>query len=631
MEGNMKHLKRTIITVTAVVYVMAAKAAVSGGQVDTLTIIHVNDSHSNLTPYGAAEYGGIARAASVIGMWKAANPNPILVHGGDFMVGTLMFNAYFGVPELQILNALGFDALCLGNHEFDVGPEQLGGFFAMAQIDSAFNILCTNAVNLDSVPALKAVVRPYAIERRGNIKVGLLGLTTPAANVESNPAPVVLSDKIEDILGQRIMELKAVEGCQVIILISHMGLAVDEQIAQGLSGVDAIISGHSHDALDKVVAVNGIPIVQAGEFYRYVGKLRLAYDGSKTSVVDYELREITSAIPAEPTIQATVDQLKLGVSAQFGPVIGDPFMKVTEAPRRMNYKPVAFDTLDTPVGNLFTSAMLNAVKGADCAIEATGHIVENLYPGPVTTADLFRAYPYGYEKSDGLGFRLASFDLSGAQIWGVVQALLGYVDPQTGSYDYLMQSAGLDYTIDASNPDAGLRLAKILINGVPIQQDSVYRVVSSSQIVGYLQKLFQITPANLTLYPISVFQVAKEYISAMDTLRYWRTGHNLAVAEPVAVNEKRTGMARGFELRQNYPNPFNSGTVFHFTLPGSARVTFEICNIRGERVACLLSGGLMSAGEHAVKFDAEGLTSGIYLYRIRAEGFAQTKKMMLLR
>jgi 5'-nucleotidase / UDP-sugar diphosphatase len=615
----MKTMKRTI-RMTAVLCALAAGTALPGGRIDTLTVIHVNDSHSNLAPYGAAEYGGIARAASVIGGWKAANPNPILVHGGDFMVGSLMFNAYFGVPELQILNSLGFDALCLGNHEFDVGPVQLAGIVAAAKIDSAFAILCTNAVNLDSVPALKAVIRPYSIERRGELKIGLLGLTTPAANVESNPAPVVLSDKIAEILGPRIMELKTVEGCQVVILISHMGLALDEQIAQVLSGVDAIISAHSHDALKDVIKVNGIPIVQAGEFYHYVGKLRLVYDGVKTSVLDYELKEITNAIPAEPSTQAVVEQLKLGIASQFGPILGNPDEPIGSVPDFWRYKPSGYDSLKTPMGDLFTSAILDCVKTADCAMEATGHIVENLYPGPVTPADLFRAYPYGYDSSDGLGFRLASFDLSGAQIFGVLQELLVYVNPLTRSYDYLMQSKGMDFTVDTTETakTGKLTLTGVTIEGKPVQPDSVYTIASSSQIVGYLQKLFHINPANLTIYPVSVVKVA---------IDYFKREYGLIDA----VEEKKTGMIRSFELEQNYPNPFNCETVFRFNLSRSSAVTFEIFNTRGERVGSLLTGKKLEAGAHSVTFNAAGLSSGVYVYRIESGGLNESRKMMLMK
>jgi len=615
----MKLRNRTVIAAGVLAVAVLAGPAAAGGQVDTLTVIHVNDSHSNLAPYGEPGYGGISRAASVIGMWKASNPNPILVHGGDLSIGTLMFNAYFGVPELQILNMLGCDALCLGNHEFDVGPEQLAGILATAQLDSAFDILCTNAVNLDSVPALKAVVRPYSIEKRGDIRVGLLGLTTPAANVESNPAPVALSDQIADILGQRIMQLKAVEGCQVVIVVSHMGLVLDEQIAQALSGVDAIVSAHSHDALREVVTVNGIPIVQAGEYYRYVGKLRLAYDGAKTSVIDYELQEITPAIPAEPSVQATVDQLRLGVAAQFGPVLGDPERTIGSVPDLWRYKPSGYESLDTEMGKLVTEAIQDCVKTADCAMEAAGHIVENLYPGAVTAADLFRTYPYGYEGSDGLGFRLASFDLSGAQIWGVLQALLGYVNPLTNSYDYLIQSTGMDFTVDTTETakTGKMTLTGVTIKGKPLQPDSVYTIASSSQIVGYLQKLFQINPANLVIYPVPVVKVVMDYFKR-------NYGDD-------AVEEKKIEMIRTFELEQNYPNPFNCGTVFRFNLMRPSSVTFEIFNVRGERIAALLTAERLNAGAHSVKFNAEGLPSGVYVAWMKSGDFAECRKMILLR
>jgi 5'-nucleotidase / UDP-sugar diphosphatase len=606
-----------------------AGAETAGGQIDTLTLIHVNDSHANLAPFGAAGYGGIARAAAVIGEWKATEPNPILIHGGDFQVGTLMFNAYFGVPELQMLNILGFDVLCLGNHEFDTGPEQLAGLLALAGLDSSFNILCTNAVNLDSVPMLKAFIRSYAIEQRGGIKIGILGLTTPAANAESNPAPVLLSDQIPAILGRSIMELKTM-GCQVVILVSHLGLTLDRELAAGLSGVDAIIGAHSHDALTDVDMVNGIPIVQAGEFYRYVGKLRLAVDAAGSRVLDYTLQEITSDLPAEPVIEATVSQLKAGVAARFDSAVGNPDRVLSIAPRLLVDAPAAFDTLDTPLGNLVTAAMLSSITGADCAIEAGGHIVENLYPGPVTTSDLFRIYPYGYNASDGLGFRLASFDLAGAEILGTIQALLRFVNPQTRSFDYLLQSCGLDFTVDASDPAAGLRLAGAWIHNKPVDPDSVYTLASSSQIVGYLQNLFEITPRNLTVYPVSVFSVIEQYVASMDTLRFRRTGHN-RVSTVNGIQTGRTESPAGFDLEPNFPNPFNGETVIRLNLAAPGRVQAAVYDPRGRRVAVLVPDQMLPAGEQRMRFNADALPSGVYLVKATSRGISRTRKMLLLR
>jgi 5'-nucleotidase len=598
-------------------------------QPDTLTIIHINDSHSNLLPYAAGEYGGMARATSIIGMWRQTEPNPILLHAGDLMVGTLMFNAYFGVPELQLLQSLGCDAMVLGNHEFDAGPADLGNILAMAQLDPSFEIICSNAVNLDSVPVLDAIVQPYSIEQRGNVKVGIIGLTTPATNVISNPAPVVLSEDLVQMTLQTAAQLQA-QGCQVILVLSHLGFPLDMEAAQYLSGVDAIIGGHTHTQLEQIVYVNGIPIVQAGEFYHWVGKLRLVYDGSSTSVLDYTLQEITPAIPAEPTVEATIEMLRQGIIAQYGPVFGDPYQQISYSPTMLNAYPRAFDTLDTPMGNLFTTAMLEYAGNADCALEPNGHIVEELFPGPVTPAELFRAYPYGYDSNDGLGFRLATYSLYGAEIMGVMEALLGLIDPATQSWDFLLQSSGLCFTIDSTV--RGLQLGQVLINDQPINRAAVYNVVSSNRVVGYLQDPFGVSPANLTIHPVSVFQVATEFVAAIDTLNFCSTGCNVVTG--IGFNQF-TGIIKNFELKQNYPNPFNPETTIPFTLSRNNYVVLEVYDILGRKIRTLVNAQL-SAGDYKFTWNSRDdrgqlVASGIYFYRITAGDKRAVKRMTLTR
>lgn len=624
----MKRLFQALVLTFFGTFLMLSTAS---SQTETLTIIHVNDTHSNLLPYAAGQYGGIARAASVIGIWQQTEPNPILVHTGDLMVGTLMFNAYFGVPELQILNSLGFDAVCLGNHEFDAGSQDLGNILAAAQLDSNFQILCSNAVNLSAVPTLASIVHSHAIVQRGTVKVGLLGLTTPNANVESSPAPVFIDTSVVQVAMQKIAELKGL-GCQVIVLLSHLGLSLDMQIAQYLSNVDVIISGHSHTVLESVVYVNNIPIVQAGEFYHYVGKLRLLYDGVKTTVLDYTLQEITAAIPAEPTTEAVVEHLRQGIVQQYAPIIGDPFRPISYTPQLLYDVPASFDKLDTPMGNLITTAMLNNsyVGKADCALEPSGHIVENLYPGPVTPADLFRTYPYGYDSRDGLGFRLASFDLSGAELYGVLQALLSFVVPDLGYYDYLMQSSGLDFVVMKTSQ--GLQLNSVLIAGQPADPNSSYTIVSSDRVVGYLQTLFGIQPANLAIYPISVFQAAQEYVAGIDTLRFSSTGHNVVTG---VSDRTKTEVIKNFELRQNYPNPFNPGTTISFRVDRSSAVTLIVYDLLGNKIRTLINKRL-PAGDHSIRWDGQDdrgiqVASGLYFYKLTVGRQQALRRMLLLR
>jgi 5'-nucleotidase / UDP-sugar diphosphatase len=616
---------RPLLTLFVLVVILAFAVFPMLAQPDTLTIIHVNDTHSNLLPYGNGMYGGIARAASLIAMWKMTEPNPLLVHAGDFMVGTLMFNAYFGVPELMILNELGFDALALGNHEFDGGPETLAGIIAGGELDPTFHILGTNALNLEAVPELEALVKPYVIKEYGDLKVGLFSLLTPATNVISNPSPVFIDTNLVVIAMQTIAGLRN-EGADIVILVSHMGLPLDMMLAEYLSGLDVIIGGHSHHAIGEVTYVNNIPIVQAGEFYRYVGKLRLKHDETGVTVLDYVLQEITQDIPEEPSVQLMVEGLKQGIQLKYGERIGDPFETVSFAPGLLYNYPTTTDSLDSPVGSLLTSALLSYVEDADCALEANGHIVEEIYPGPVTPADLFRIYPYGYDASDELGFRLASFDLYGLEIFGVMQALLGFIHPEIDDYEYLPQTAGLDYTVHKT--DAGLELAEIMIGDQPINMMASYNVASSDQIVGYLTGLFGVTPRNITIYPVSVYQVFLGHVSAFDTLNISSFGRNRIVS--VKRDDLYTQVPDGYTLEQNYPNPFNPSTTITFTLPVSEKVTLKIYNVLGEEIATLVSDNL-SAGRYSVTWDAHTAASGVYFYRLQAGSVQKTMKLILLK
>ncbi len=594
-------------------------------QPDTLTIIHVNDTHSNLDSYGAGKYGGIARAASVIGHWKMTEPNPVLVHAGDFMVGSLMFNTYFGVPELQILNQLGFDAIVLGNHEFDVGPLSLTGILAGSSLNPDFHILGSNVKNLDQVPQLEPFVKNRVIKEIGNVAVGFIGITTPAANIESNPAPLFIDDQIVQTVMENMMYLRG-EGAEIIIVLSHLGLALDMMIAEYLSGVDVIVGGHSHTCIEEVVYANGIPIVQAGNFYRYVGKLSLIYDGENTTIHNYVVQEITELIPEESSIASIVDYLKLGIIEKYQSVIGNPYEPIATAESHMHSKPVSFDTLDTPVGNLVTAAMLAYVENADCAIEPKGHIVEDIYAGPVTAADIFRAYPYGYEDSDGLGFRLASYKLAGAHIAGILEALLQFIHPEIDDYEYLMQTAGLNFSIH--NTGGELSLGYIFIGDEPLQLDKLYTVVSSDQVVSYLQNLFGIDPYDLEIHPVSVFQVVNDFSKEYGTISNFRsTGKNI-------VTSMRDKIAGGnildYRLEQNYPNPCNPSSTIEFTLSRNEFVSLKIFDILGKEVLTLVSDEL-SPGRHRYTFDVVDLSSGIYFYRLQAENHVETKKLVVLR
>ncbi|OGB68392.1 MAG: hypothetical protein A2Y94_04410 [Caldithrix sp. RBG_13_44_9] len=199
------------------------------------------------------------------------------------------------------------------------------------------------------------------------------------------------------------------------------------------------------------------------------------------------------------------------------------------------------------------------------------------------------------------------------------------------SFDYLIQSHGLQYTAYYNPSDNHLYLTSASIAGIPVIPDSSYRVVSSDRVVGYLQSLFGITPGNLFIDTVSVFQVVKEYVEQIDTLNFTSNGHILVGIE----NTKPASTIENFELLQNYPNPFNPETVISWQSAVGNRVQLKIFNLLGQEIRTLVD-QWQEAGNHSVTWNGRNdagqvIGSGIYFYKIVAGNEQRTKKMILMR
>src|SRR5271169_3181499 len=163
---------------------LCATMTFAGGKI--VTIVHVNDTHSHLDAFGPKDFhlngtiGGIAKAAYIFGSIRATEQNVVLLHGGDAFVGDFMYNAYFGVPELALMSQLGFDAMTVGNHEFDLTPDMLLNSLMNVAPPPSFPLLSAN-LDMSGYDAQKAAglaqfVKPSVVIERG-VKIGIFGLT----------------------------------------------------------------------------------------------------------------------------------------------------------------------------------------------------------------------------------------------------------------------------------------------------------------------------------------------------------------------------------------------------------------------------------------------------------------------
>lgn len=511
-----------------------------------LVILHTNDTHSNLFPFGPHDqYGGIARMSTLIKKLRSENDNVLALHAGDAFVGTFAFNKYLGYPELKIMEGL-YDAMALGNHEFDLGPVVLGYILAgfnpitMQPLGDPVTlpILAAN-VDVGSLPLLGAFVQPWTIKEIGGMKVGLLGVVTEN--------PVYYSSDFAGIFGNpyaaagaAAAQLRA-QGCEVVIALSHLGLAVDTMgLAMMVPGIDVIVSSHSHDEF-FAPNVKGKIIVQAGAFGMNLGELRIEVDDATGAVTvkNHILHPITRAIHEDPTLLHYLNTLRTGIyrDPRYGPVYSQHVAKalwdleetwVPDDPRRQS------SHRDTALGNLVADAIRDGVTKAgypvDLALEANGYIGHKIYEGKVVGNDVMLAVPYGYDPATGLGFRLKTVLLYGMELVAGLEYTVSMVEY---TEDFSLQVSGLTFAYDSTRPAyKRVDLASIKINGQPLNPYGVYRIALNEKLLELLAGLgLNLRGRIVDPSPdLLEFNVVKEYMNGLNHLRYASEGRIIDTA-----------------------------------------------------------------------------------------------------
>ena len=256
-----------------------------------LVILHTNDTHSQVEPteksgLKTADMGGYARRMGVIATIRAEEKNVLLLDAGDFSQGTPYFNFYNGRVEVDALNHMKYDAITLGNHEFDNGIDTLAVILKKAQ----FPVLSSN-YKLDKTP-LSEIIKPYLIMNRGGLRIGILtaNIEPKGLIIESNYKGVVYEDPI-DKANEIAAYLKQNKKCDVIICLSHLGADTtkaavnDFDLARKTRFIDVIIGGHSHSMITNTTQLNaaGKPVViaQMAKSGLYLGRVELELELEK--------------------------------------------------------------------------------------------------------------------------------------------------------------------------------------------------------------------------------------------------------------------------------------------------------------------------------------------------------------
>lgn len=254
---------------------------------NNLVIVHFNDTHSHMEPEKTGDYarlGGVIERAAFIDSLRAANgaENVLLLHAGDFSQGTSYFTELHGDIEVEMLNALGYDCTCLGNHEFDNGLEELGRRLASVKCP----VVCCN-YDFSPFEAGK-YIHPWAVVEKAGKRIGIIGVLTNITNVVSRETADRMPrlDEVAEV-NKWAAYLNDTEHCDMVICLTHVGQEPatedelsDQYLAARTRGIDLFVGGHSHTFLKEPIFKENldgvpVPIVTDGCWGLLAGELTL--------------------------------------------------------------------------------------------------------------------------------------------------------------------------------------------------------------------------------------------------------------------------------------------------------------------------------------------------------------------
>lgn len=512
---------KRFLTATAALALTSGMAAAEYN----LTILHTNDFHARFEPIskydgpcGAEDntagecFGGSARLMTAIAEARERAGNSILVDGGDQFQGTLFYTQYKGTLAAEMMNQMGYDAMTVGNHEFDDGPEVLRGFMDAVE----FPVLMSNA-DVSGEPLLADKLAKSTVIEKAGEKIGLIGLTPEDTHELASPGDkITFSDPVAAVQGE--VDLLIAKGVNKIIVLSHSGYGVDQKVAAETTGVDVIVGGHTNTLLSNTderaegpypTMVGKTAIVQAYAYGKFLGELNVTFDdeGNITKAEGEPLIMDAAVTEDQPTVDRIAEAAK--------PLEEIRNRVVAETAEAIDGERGNCRAQECSMGNLVADAMLDRVKdqGVDVAIANSGGLRASIDAGEVTMGEVLTVLPFQNT--------LSTFQVTGAQLIEALENGVSQHEEQAGRFP---QVAGMSFAFDPK-AEVGSRISDVMVAGEPIDLEKTYGAVSNNYVRnggdGYA--MFK-DAANAYDYGPDLADVTAEYLAKDGTYKPYTDG-----------------------------------------------------------------------------------------------------------
>ena len=456
-----------------------------------ITILHTNDMHASFLPHEAfwvrespkPLVGGFNELAFAVDSIRKTRTATLILDAGDLMTGNPITDRVFKGAEggalVEMMNLIGYGGWTPGNHDFDIS---YANFLKLAAV-AKFPVVQANMV--DEGSGMLLTKQPYAIMEKNGLKIGIFGLMSSdfynLVNQNSSKGikllpPIDAARKLVELLDPQT---------DLIIAITHQGVADDSLMAMSLKGLDVIIGGHSHTRLKKPRFVNGVIIVQTGSNCENLGVLDLTVEDDHVTTWDGGLHQLWYD-PSRPktVVSALVDSFKAEIDKEYSEIIGT----LKDAWN--------MDGWETGVGNFISDAQREAAN-ADVAFMNNHGIRKKLSPGPMTKQDLFEVLPFRNI--------LTTFKVTGKQLREIVK------------FDIEKKPAihvsGIQCEWKRDAPSS-VQIVKLLVNGKPVDDNATYTGAASDYLMGEAKRYLGIDPPQLTYLNETVYNAVEKKIRA---------------------------------------------------------------------------------------------------------------------
>lgn len=492
---------------TLLIFISATTGSIAPERVQ-ITILGTTDLHGNINPIdyytNKADNRGLAKVATLIKRLRKEQPNVVLIDSGDTIQGTPL-ESYHGRknnapadPMMLAMNALQFDAMAVGNHEYNFGLKVL----EKARSEAKFPWLSGNTYETATG---KTHYQPYFVKQLAGVRVGILGLTTPGIPNWDNPpnyAGLSFHDPVAEAR-KWVSIMRARERVDIVIVAMHMGLGEDLRtgeknpgqvaheneavtIAKTVPGIDVIFMGHTHREIPSLF-INGVLLTQANYWGRHLARADVYLEKTPAGWRVYAKSSRTIAV--DDRVEADAEITKLAepydreTQAWLNRVIG-------ESKEELNARQARFR--DTAILDLIQKVQLEA-GSADVSMVASFNADARIAKGPVTVRDI--AGLYVYENT------LAVLEVSGQQLKDALEHSAKYfrdyepgktapelINEKIPAYNFDI-AEGVTYELDISKP-VGQRIQNLQFRGQPLKPDQKLRLATNNYRVngggGYL-------------------------------------------------------------------------------------------------------------------------------------------------